>query len=72
MPRHGMRAAVVDNVLYICGGDCDDIDGDALNAILSWNPLQEEWTHEGDLEVARSNHAVVAIPSTIIECATIR
>ena len=58
---------MVENVLYVTGG----LDGnyDDLTAILSWDPLQEKWTHAGDLKVARSHHAVVAIPSNAIECA---
>merc|ERR1712004_39520 len=60
--RYGLRAAVVENVLYVSGGK----DGDDLTAILSWDPLQEKWTHAGDLKVARYFHAVVAIPSNAI------
>ena len=56
---------MVENVLYVSGG----LDGNDLTAILSWDPLQEKWTHAGDLKVARSEHAVVAIPSNAIECA---
>merc|ERR1712062_46869 len=62
--RQGLRAAVVENVLYVTGGD----DGNDLTAILSWDPVQEKWTHAGDLKVARRFHAVVAIPSNAIEC----
>ena len=57
---------MVENVLYVSGGK----DGDDLTAILSWDPLQEKWTHAGDLKVARSGHAVVTIPSNAVECAT--
>ena len=57
---------MVENVLYVSGG----WDGsDYLTAILSWDPVQEKWTHAGDLKVARSDHAAVAIPSNAIECA---
>jgi len=63
--RFGLRAAVVENVLYVTGG----YDGsNPLTSILSWDPLQEKWTHAGDLKVARYYHAVVAIPSNAIEC----
>ena len=65
--RQGLRAAVVENVLYVIGG-VDDHWND-LTAILSWNPVQEKWTHAGDLKVARRDHAVVAIPSNAVECA---
>ena len=69
--RQGLRAAVVENVLYVSGGRQDMLsnwDG-YLTAILSWDPLQEKWTHAGDLKVARDGHAAVAIPSNAIECA---
>ena len=57
---------MVENVLYVSGG----WDGhETLTAILSWDPLQEKWTHGGDLKVARKYHAAVAIPSNAIECA---
>ena len=63
--RIGLKAAVVENVLFVSGG----WDGyDYLTKILSWDPLQEKWTHAGDLKVARCFHAVVAIPSNAIEC----
>ena len=64
-PRYELRAAVVENVLYVSGGE----DGNELTAILSWDPLQEKWTHAGDLKVARDGHAAVAIPSNAVECA---
>ena len=55
---------MVENVLYVSGG----LDSDSLTAILSWDPLQEKWTHAGDLKVARYQHAAVAVPSNAIEC----
>ena len=61
--RNGLRAAVVENVLFVTGGVY------YLREILSWDPLQEKWTHVGDLKVARDFHAAVAIPSNAIECA---
>ena len=64
--RWGLRAAVVENVLYVSGGQHG---GHWLTTILSWDPLQEKWTHAGDLEVVRADHAIVAIPSNAIECA---
>ena len=56
---------MVENVLYVSGG----YDGESLTAILSWDPVQEKWTHAGDLKVARGGHADSAIPSNAIECA---
>ena len=58
---------MVENVLYVTGGDV--YGGQPITSILSWDPLQEKWTHAGDLKVARYDHAVVAIPSNAIECA---
>ena len=54
-------------MLYVTGGIYDGYD---LTAILSWDPVQEKWTHAGDLKVARYYHAAVAIPSNAVECAT--
>ena len=56
---------MVENELFVTGGE--DSYG-PLSAILSWDPVQEKWTHAGDLKVARYYHAVVAIPSNAIEC----
>ena len=57
---------MVENVLYVTGGTSHNV---YLTAILSWDPVQEKWTHAGDLKVARRDPAVVAIPSNAIECA---
>ena len=51
--------------VFVTGGR----DGSDLTSILSWDPVQEKWTHAGDLKVARRDHAVVAIPSNAVECA---
>ena len=61
-----MKAAVVDNVLYVTGGYNDD-DHNDLASILSWNPSKESWQPAGDLAVERDWHAAVAIPSTILQ-----
>ena len=66
--RQGLKAAVVENVLYVSGGF---VSGNSLTAILSWDPVQEKWTHAGDLKVAREEHAAVAVPSNAVECAAI-
>ena len=55
-------------MLFVSGG----YDRSALTEILSWDPLQEMWSHAGDLKVARLGHAAVAIPSNAVECATVR
>ena len=64
-PRYGLRATVVDNIIYVTGGLDDDFN--VLTSILSWDPSTESWQQAGDLKVARSHHAAVAIPSSIIE-----
>ena len=70
-PRHGLQAATVDNVIFVTGG-LDDNSND-FASILSWDPSTESWKSAGDLKVARSYHAAVAIPSSIIqsECSAI-
>ena len=52
-------------MLFVSGG----YDRGALTEILSWDPLQEKWTHTGALKLARKFHAAVAILSNAIECA---
>ena len=64
-PRHGLRAATVDNVLFITGGQDENYNN--LAEILSWDPLAESWQKVGDLKLGRGFHAAVAIPSSIIE-----
>ena len=64
-PRFGLRAAMVDNVIYVTGGN--PFDYEYLTSILSWDPLTESWQPAGNLAVGRHNHATVAIPSSIIE-----
>ena len=76
LPTAGaLRAVVVDNVLYVTGGDdFDDNDyNSALASILSWNPSTETWQPAGELAVARNIHAAVAVPSSILstECSEI-
>ena len=62
-PRLGLRAAVIDNQIYVTGGgDLYD-----LNEILRWDPSTESWQKVGNLAVKRTDHAVVAIPSSTIE-----
>ena len=63
-PRGGLRAAMVDNVLYVTGGYDDH---DFFTSLLSWDPTNESWEEAGNLAVARDGHAAVAIPSSLIE-----
>ena len=64
-PRDALRAAVVDYHIYVIGGV--DVDDNDLTEILRWDPFTESWQEAGNLAVARSYHAAVAIPSSITE-----
>ena len=62
-PRIGLRAAVIENHIYVTGG----YDGNYLTEILRWDPSTESWQKAGDFALPRHFHAAVAIPSSIIE-----
>ena len=64
-PRFGLRAAFVDNVIYVSGGLQSNW-ADRITSILYWDPSVESWQPAGDLAVARGYHAAVAIPSYIV------
>ena len=64
-PRMALRAALVDNIIFVTGGWDDDHNG--LTSILSWDPSTESWQQAADLAVGRYRHAAVAVPSAIIE-----
>ena len=66
-PRLFLRATLVDNIIYVTGGD-----ESYLTSILSWDPSTESWQPAGNLAVARADHAAVAVPSSILEsdCST--
>ena len=62
--RAGLRAAVVDNHVYVTGG----FDGShSYTSILHWDPSSESWQYAGNLAVARYNHAAVGVPSFIVD-----
>ena len=67
-PRWGLRATLVDNVIFVTGGHIYDHNPIEFTTILSWDPRPESWLQAGDLEMGRYDHAAVAIPSSIIEC----
>ena len=71
-PRVGLKAAVVDNVLYVTGG-FHTTDFNIFTSILLWNPSTETWQPAGELSVERDRPAVVAVPSSILssECSEI-
>ena len=64
-PRFGLRATLVGDILFVTGG----WDGNnELTSILSWDPVTESWQAAGDLAVARSDHAAVAVPASAVFC----
>merc|ERR1712210_150480 len=65
-PRHGLRSSLVGDVLFVTGGRDDD--DNRFTSILSWDPVAEYWQQAGDLAVARSGHAAVAVPTSLVEC----
>ena len=64
-PRFAPKAAMVNKIIFITGGS-DDSWND-MTSIFSWDPPTESWQQAGNLAVARSYHAAVAIPSSFIE-----
>ena len=67
-PRTGLRATLVDDALFVTGGEDYDGDYNYFTSILSWDPVAESWQHAGDLAVARSQHAAVAVSTSLVEC----
>ena len=64
-PRKGLKAISIGDVLFISGG----YDGNNFfTSILSWDPVAESWQPAGNLAVARSGHAAVAVPTSFVEC----
>ena len=61
--RGFLRAATVDNIIYVTGG----LSYDFFKTVLSWDPVSESWQQAGNLALGRYLHAAVAIPSSIIE-----
>ena len=62
--RHGLRAAMVGDVLHVTGGN----DANDLTSILAWDPYTESWQDAGELNVGRYFIAAVAVPDSIIKC----
>ena len=65
--RHGLRAAMVGDVLHVTGG-ADDDGNNQLTSILAWDPVAESWQDAGRLNVGRYEHAAVAVPDSKIKC----
>ena len=65
-PREGLRASVVDDVLFVTGGQ--DARENDLTSILSWDPVAESWQAAGNLAVGRYYHAAVAVSTSLVEC----
>ena len=64
-PRTGLRATLVGDTLFVTGGKDNNY---FFPSILSWDPVAESWQSAGDLAVARSDHAAVAVPDSLIDC----
>ena len=64
--RDYLRAALVDNVIYVTGGTNDDYN--PFTSILAWDSSTESWQDVGDLDVGRYEHTAVAVPHSMIEC----
>ena len=62
----GLRAAMVGDIIHVTGGS--DADYNDFTSILAWDPVAETWNAVGDMHVARSYHAAVAVPHSIIKC----
>ena len=58
---YGLRAAVIDNIIFVTGGF------NQLDSILAWDPINESWKEEGKLSVGRYKHAAVGIPLAKIQ-----
>jgi len=58
--RTGLRAALVDHILYVTAGEGDDFH------FLSWNPSTETWLPAGELTRGRNTPAVIAVPSSVL------
>ena len=65
-PRRELRAAMIGDIIYVTGGS--DADYNDFTSILAWDPVAETWNAVGDMHVARSYHAAVAVPHSIIKC----
>ena len=64
-PRSGLRASVVNNILYVSGGVYDQVQ---LTSVLLWNQAGQAWQEAGHLAVGRHIHAAVSVPLSLINC----
>ena len=64
-PRSGLRASVVNNILYVSGGAYDQVQ---LTSVLLWNKAGQAWEEAGQLAVGRHIHAAVSVPLSLINC----
>ena len=67
LPIYAPRAVVIDNHIYVTGGQNGPQVGSYRTGVLRWDSSSESWQQAGNLRVARSWHAAVAIPVSIIE-----
>ena len=62
--RAALRATLLGEILFVSGGR--DGGWNPLTSILAWDPVAESWQPAGDLALARSSHATVAVPTSVI------
>jgi len=63
-PRSGGKGVSLAGVVHFVGGA---VGFSRLSSILSWDPVSETWSEVGQLESARSFHAVAEIPESLVE-----
>ena len=63
--RRGLRAATVDNILFVMGG-WGHPGHEYPYPVYSWDMFTETWQEAGNLTVPRAFHAVVAVSPSII------
>ena len=64
-PRSGLRASVVNNILYVSGGVYDQVQ---LTSVLLWNQDGQAWQEAGQLVVGRHIHPAVSVSLSMINC----
>ena len=69
-PTCNLRATVVGNILYVTGGagDGNSDSNNAFDDVLSWDPVEEKWTHVGKLTHKRNFHGGVAVAAAFVGC----
>jgi len=63
-PRDGLRAASLDNKVFLFGGNSHS----DLDSILSYEPDTDTWKEAGTMNVPRRDHAVAVFPDVSQLC----